>query len=81
MVAKLSTICSLQPLSWIVLKEDKLGLLVGEVLVSSPSELAPNQAAELMFSQKKTSAASSDRIGPEETEQHHTTPHMIIIAI
>ena len=52
-----------------------------EVLITSPSELAPAQTAELMFSQKKMSAASSDRIGPEETELHYMTVHMNIIAI
>ena len=49
------------------------------MLATSPSELAPDQTAELMFSQKKTSEANGGRIGPEETELHYTTLHMIII--
>jgi len=42
------------------------------------TKLALDQTAELTFSQKK-SAASGDKIGPEETEQHYTTLHMVII--
>ena len=40
------------------------------MLITSLSELAPDQTAELMFSQKGKQAPSSDRIGPQETELH-----------
>ena len=48
------------------------------MVVTSPSELAPDQTAELRFSHKEKQAPSIDRIGPEESELHYTTRRMVI---